>query len=96
MNRVQQGASFEFEKTFSSDDAENFTVVFDVLQYAGDTPAIAARAMTHEGNGKFSGVLLTADTDALAVGQWLINIRGSDSDENVKDPIKLYISKKLS
>ncbi|MCZ6898277.1 MAG: hypothetical protein O7D95_06195 [Betaproteobacteria bacterium] len=90
INNIRQGETFDFEIEVSGDDAGGFTSTMDVLQYPGDTPAIS-RALTKEGN-VFKGTLTSAETDALAVGQWFIHITTSDSDEDLREPIKLYIS----
>lgn len=97
MNSVRMGASLDFEYTVDHDDAEKFTIVFDLKQYPGQSNfPVADRAMTHEGAGKFSGQLTGADTDSVqaAVGQWFIIIKGSYQDERVRDEIKVYLTKK--
>lgn len=91
MNIVEQGETFDFDFDLSGDDVSGFTVTMNVLQYPGDSPAIT-RALTYS-DGKFIGTLTSAETAALAVGQWFVHITASDSDENLREPIKLYIAK---
>jgi len=90
MNQVEQGATFSFEFSLSGDPA-GLTTTMNVMQYPGDTPAIT-RALTLT-DGKFKGTLTSAETDALAIGQWFIHTSAVDSDEDIREPIKLYISK---
>lgn len=91
MNIVRQGESFDFDSDISGDDESGFTVTMDVLQYPGDTPAIS-RELSYI-DGSFKGTITSAETLALAVGQWFIHITANDSDEDLRDPVKLYISK---
>ena len=91
MNNKRQGETFDFDTDISGDDESGFTVTMDVLQYPGDTPAIS-RALSYTDNS-FKGTITSAETLALAVGQWFIHITGNDSDEDLREPIKLYISK---
>lgn len=91
MNIVRQGGTFDFDFELSGDDVSGFTVTMNVLQYPGNSPAIT-RALTYS-DGKFIGTLTSAETAALDVGQWFVHITAEDSDENLRDPIKLYIAK---
>ena len=91
MNTIRQGATFDFEAGLSGSAVSAFSVNLDVMQYPGDTPAIS-RAMVYT-DGDFAGTLTSAETAALAVGQWFIHITAADSDEDLREPIKLYIAK---
>ena len=91
MNSVQQGGTFSFNAGFSGDDVSGLTVNIAVKQYPGDTAAIE-RAIAYS-NGSFPGTLTSVETAALAVGQWFIHIQATDSDEDIRAPIKLYVSK---
>ena len=91
MNIVRQGESFDFDSDVSGDNESGFTVTMDVLQYPGDTPDIS-RALSYI-DGSFKGTITSAESAALAVGQWFIHITANDSDEDLRDPVKLYISK---
>jgi hypothetical protein len=87
INSIRQGETFGFETGLSGTDTEAFTNTLSVLQYPGDTPAIT-RTITNE-----IDTLTSAETAALAVGQWFIYIKSSDSDEDIREPVKLYIAK---
>ncbi len=87
INRIEQGATFGFETGLTGDDTDAFTNVMNVMQYPGDTPAIT-RTITDE-----TETLTSAETAALAVGQWFIHIKSTDTDEDVRTPVKLYIAK---
>jgi hypothetical protein len=63
----------------------------DVMQFPGDTPAIS-RTLTFT-DDSFKGNLTSAETLSLAVGEWWIHIHSSDSDEDLREPQKLYISR---
>ncbi|MCP5005532.1 MAG: hypothetical protein GY941_16580 [Planctomycetes bacterium] len=91
MNMVRQGATFSQDIDISGDNESGFTVTIDVMQYPGDTPSIS-RALTYTG-GTFPMTITSAETSALDVGQWFIYVTSSDSDEDLREPIKLYISK---
>ncbi len=87
MNQIEQGETFTFDTGLSGESTSAFTVTMSVLQYPGDTPAIS-RTITD-----FEGVLTSAETAALDVGQWFIHLKAADSDEDIREPIKLYVSK---
>jgi hypothetical protein len=87
INSIRQGETFGFETGLSGTDTEAFTNTLNVMQYPGDTPAIT-RTITDE-----IDTLTSAETAALAVGQWFIYIKSSDSDEDIREPVKLYIAK---
>lgn len=91
MNNIRQGATFDFDADLSGDGESGFTVTMDVLQYPNTTPAIS-RALNYT-DGSFKGTITSAESAALSVGQWFISIHASDSDEDLREPIKLYISK---
>lgn len=91
INKIRQGETFDFSQDISGDTESGFTTTMSVLQYPDDTPAIT-RALTYT-DGSFLGTLTSAETAALAVGQWFIHLQSSDSDEDLREPIKLYISK---
>lgn len=90
-NTIKQGETFAYEYELSGDDTDSFTYNMTVLQYPGDTPTID-RVLT-VASGVIDATLTSAETTALAIGQWFIHIRASDSDEDVRTPKKLYISK---
>ena len=90
-NQIRQGETFTFDTGLSGTSVSAFTTTIDVMQYPGDTPAIT-RALSYS-DGDFSGVLTSAETAALAIGQWFIHISSSDSDEDLREPIKLYVAK---
>ena len=89
-NTVEQGRTYDFDFALSGEDATAFTTTFNVLQYPGGTPAIT-RAMTVE-DCKYIGSLTGVETAALAVGQWFISINAVDSDEDLAEPVKLYVT----
>lgn len=89
MNNIRQGETFDFTFTISGDTS--LTGTFDVLQYPGDTPTVT-RALTKSGD-EFTGTLTAAETASLGIGQWFIHCTGSDADEEINEPVKLYISK---
>jgi hypothetical protein len=91
INNVRQGATFDFSYDVSGENESGFTVTMAVMKYPGDTPAIT-RSLVYT-DGSFIGSLTSAETAALAVGQWFIHVQASDSDEDLRSPIKLYISK---
>jgi len=91
MNNIRQGETFDFDTDISGDDESGFGVNMDVLQFPGDTPAIS-RAVPYTSNS-FKGTITSTESLALAVGQWFIHITAADSDEDLREPIKLYISK---
>ncbi len=91
MNTIRQGATFDFESGLTGSNIDGFTVTMDVMQYPGDTPAVT-RALTLK-DEKYKGSLTSAETTLLAVGQWFIHIKAVDSDEDLREPIKLYVTK---
>lgn len=91
MNIIRQGGTFDFDFDLSGSDVSGFTVTINVLQYPGDSPTIT-RVLTYS-DDKFIGTLTSAETSALAVGQWFVHFTAEDSDENLREPIKLYIAK---
>lgn len=90
-NRIEQGETFVFDAGLSGSGVSGFDVEVNVLRYPGATPAIT-KSLEYL-DGEFRGILTSAETAALAVGQWFIHIKATDSDEDIRDPIKLYISK---
>lgn len=86
-NIVEQGETFGFETGLSGTATESFTTILSVMQYPGDTPAIS-RTIT---NGV--DTLTSTETASLAVGQWTLHLKSIDSDEDIREPIKIYISK---
>lgn len=91
MNNIEQGETFTFTTGLSGSDSDAFSTTMNVLQYPGKTPSIT-RALTIS-DGEYKGALTSAETASLSVGQWFIHITSSDSDEDLREPIKLYISK---
>lgn len=91
INQIRQGETYDFSQDISGDDESGFTTTMSVMQYPDDAPAIT-RVLPYT-NGSFLGTLTSAETAALAVGQWFIHLQSSDSDEDLREPIKLYIAK---
>lgn len=89
MNTIRQGATFDFTLD-AGDDDEAMTCQIDVLQYPGDTPTIT-RTITQV-DGEWPITLTSAETATLAVGQWFIHSKISDASEDIREPIKLYVS----
>lgn len=91
MNIVKQGETYASELELSGDDVSAFTYTMSVLQYPDDTPAIS-RAITLE-DCKAQIALTSAETDALAVGQWAIHVQSADSDEDIRAVEYIHIAK---
>lgn len=91
MNVVEQGETFTFDFSLSGNAVEDMSANMSVLQYPGDTPTIS-RSLTYD-DGKFVGTLTSAETATLDIGQWFIHLRATDSDENIREIIKIYITK---
>ncbi len=89
-NQIRQGNTFEFKVKPSGEGASGLTGVFEVKQYPGDAAAVS-RSLTNNGDGTFTGILTNAETDTLAIGQWMVITKFTDLDEYITDPIKLYI-----
>lgn len=89
MDIVEQGESYPFTFTVSGDDT--LTMTAKVIQYPGDTATIE-KTLTNS-NGEFGGTLTSAETSSMSVGQWFIHGNAVDSDEDIRAPIKIYISK---
>lgn len=90
-NSIRQGATFDFNVDLDGTSESGFTVNIAVMQYPGDTPSIS-RSITYT-NNSFKASLTSAETAALSVGRWYIHVRSSDSDEDLREPIPLDISK---
>ena len=90
-NSIRQGATFDFDTDITGESESGFTVNIAVMQFPGDTPSIA-RAISYT-DGSFKGTLTSAETAALSIGQWFIHIRANDTDEDLREPIKVYIAK---
>jgi hypothetical protein len=90
-NTVRQGATYDFNVDLDGSDESGFTVNIAVMQFPGDTPSIS-REITYIGKS-FKGSLTSAETAALAIGRWYIHTRASDTDEDLREPIPLDISK---
>ena len=91
MNLIEQGETFTFLFEVSDNLYTGLTAEANVLQYPGETPAIT-KSLTLTTDG-FSGTLTSAETAGLAVGEWYIHARATDADEDLRNPIKLYVSK---
>jgi len=89
METIRQGETFSFDLEVSGD--ESLSCTMSVLQYPGDTAAIT-KIITPVA-GVYSGLITSAESALLDVGQWMIVNRFTDSDEDVREPIKLYVSK---
>lgn len=87
MNSVRQGETFTFTTGLTDVEASKLTNVFNVMQYPGDTPAITGTITSNK------RILTSAETAALAIGQWFIYRRSSDTEDDTREPVKLYISK---
>lgn len=97
LNLVEQKRTFDFSFELSGPDPVGFATVFNVLQFPGDTPAIT-RAMVIDGT-RYIGSITSVEMALLTIsgptsGQWWIHINAVDSDEDIADPIKLYVSRK--
>lgn len=88
-NSIRQGESFGFTVTVSGD--ETLTGTYEVKQYPGDTATLTG-SLTQDG-AEYTGTLSSTDTASLDIGQWFIFSEFIDSDENISNPNKLYISK---
>jgi len=91
MNIVRQGATYASELGLSGDDVDGFTYIMDIMQFPDDTPAIS-RTITLE-DSKAQVALTSAETLALAVGQWAIHVHAADSDEDIRAIEYIHISK---
>jgi len=91
MKIVRQGETYTFDFTLSGDDVAAFTYTMSVLQYPGDTPAISRELTVTDGAAQ--AALTSAETAALAVGQWVIHVQSADSDEDVRTPERIQIAK---
>lgn len=87
MSAIEQGESFDFKVAAGDATAASF----EVKQYPGDTAAIT-RAMTLAGTD-FIDTLTSAETAALAIGQWFIHIQLTNTTDDIREPVKLYVSK---
>ena len=95
MNLIQQGETYTFDFELSGEDLDGMTATMDVLQYPGKTPTIT-RALVLTQSNKFVGTLTSADTASLSVGQWWIHAKAVDADENIRELIKIYVTKSWS
>lgn len=91
MDVVKQGETYSTELELSGDDVEAFAYTMSVLQFPDDTPAIT-RALTLE-DGKAQIDLTSAETAALAVGQWAIHVQSADSDEDIRAIEYIHVAK---
>ena len=91
MDRIEQGETYTFTSELTGDDTDQFTATMRLLQYPGAS-ATLTRSLTLE-DGAYKGVLTSAETINLSVGQWFIHVTSTDPDEDVRAPLKLYISK---
>lgn len=90
-NSIRQGATFDFSADLDGTSESGFTVNIAVMQYPGDSPSIS-RAITYT-DSSFKGSLTSAETAALAIGRWYIHVKAADSDEDLREPIPLDITK---
>ena len=93
INSIKAGETFSFTTGLSGTDTAAFTTVLSVMQYPDQTPAIT-RTITNSTETLTSAETLNlfeqASPKSLA---WTLYIQSSDSDEDVREPVKLYISK---
>ena len=87
--RIEQGETYAFSFDISGDDITAFTGTWKLLQYPGDTPAVTG-SLTYD-DGQFKGVLSSATTQGLDVGDWFIYASLTDSDEDIRDPLKVSV-----
>ena len=89
MNIVEQGETFDFTLDAGTDD-EALTCEINVLQYPQDTPTITRTISIVD--GEWPVTLTSAETASLSVGQWFIHSTLSDASEDIREPIKLYVT----
>ena len=95
INSVEQGRTFSYEFSLDGDGASAFTATMSVMQHPGDTPAISREVgyeCIDDGCG-YIGTLTSAETAALAIGQWFVHVVAVDPDENISELIKFYVTK---
>ena len=91
MNIIKQGETYYSEIALSGDDVDAFTYTMSVMQFPDDTPAITRAITVTDGAAQIA--LTSAETLALAVGQWIIHVQASDSDEDIRGIERIYICK---
>lgn len=103
LNKVEAGRSTSFNFQLTGSGAEDFVTTMRVLQYPGDTPTIIKNiAYSCEDDRTdecgYIGTLTGVETASLFAAQdagnnqWIVHMNAVDSDENLADPIKLYVS----
>lgn len=90
MELVEQGQTYKFNFSVSG-SLNGLSVSMNVLQKPGDTPALT-RVLTQV-NEEFTGTITSAETAALAVGEWFIHVTATDSDEDIREATKIYVTK---
>jgi len=88
-DRIEQGETYAFAFNIDGDGIEVFSGTWKLLQFPGDTPTTTG-VLTYD-DCKFKGVLSSATTQNLAVGDWFIYASLTDPDEDIRDPLKLYV-----
>lgn len=91
MNIVRQGATYSSELGLSGDDVDAFNYIMDVMQYPDDIPAISRTIVLKDSKAQIA--LTSAETLALAVGQWAIHVHATDSDEDIRAIEYIHLSK---
>jgi len=95
VNTIGQGRTFSYLFELTGQDAEQFSVIMNVLQYPGDSPSVQRTVdySCQDGVCGYIGTLSAVDTSLLEVGEWWIHLTATDSDEVISEPIKLYVTK---
>lgn len=92
-NKVKQGRSYPFSFTISGDDANDFTVIVNVVQKPGGTAALTQTLEYSNDTRSWSGAFSGTDTAQLNVGEWWMVFTAENTDENVGEPVKLYVQR---
>jgi hypothetical protein len=87
--RIEQGETYAFAFDISGGDIEAFSGTWKLLQYPGDA-ATDTGTLTLDDN-QFKGVLSSATTQGLAVSDWFIYASLTDTDEDIRDPLKFSV-----
>ncbi len=92
-DKVKQGRSYPFSFTISGDDANDFTVIVNVVQKPGGTAALTQTLEYSNDTRSWSGAFSGTDTAQLNVGEWWMVFTAENTDENVGEPVKLYVQR---
>ena len=99
-NSVEAGRTFSYMLELDGPGRESFTAEMSVLQNPGDNPTIkrVVEYSCQDASCGYIGTLTAADTTllgSLSTGrsQWFIHVNAVDSDEDIGELIKLYVTK---